>query len=411
MMTTSGSAFQQSELGPWMWHRVVPLTEQVVERILAEIPFYRELPREQMQVDIANIVSLNLRMLARLLTESREATDTELDPQRESARHRAEEGVPLGAVLSAYHLGTALAWDEVVGRFGSATLNELNPVLSIFHDYLRALVEAVSASYIEERQILDHHEQNSRRALLAALTDGTDVEAVAQRTGLRPAERYLVLTLAIGRHADEIEGSPGARVAAQRKVRRIQTTFENASDQPVLTLVEQTAGTVLLPLAATPMTWADAVVLIARVQQAAGAVILAGGLFADRAGVTEAIALSAGVADVAARSGRTEGLFRLEDLLLEFQLSRPGPARTMLAARLAGLDDHPDVEHTLRTYLRLGQDRRATANALHLHPNTVDYRLRQAGKLTGLNPAAAGELMHIQAAFISRDTERADQPS
>lgn len=57
---------------------------------------------------------------------------------------------------------------------------------------------------------------------------------------------------------------------------------------------------------------------------------------------------------------------------------------------------------TLETYLELGLDRRATAAALHIHPNTVDYRIRRIDRLTGLSPARPADLQHISAALVAR---------
>ena len=44
-----------------------------------------------------------------------------------------------------------------------------------------------------------------------------------------------------------------------------------------------------------------------------------------------------------------------------------------------------DLLHTVATYVALGKDRRQTSERLHIHPNSLDYRLRRARELTGLN--------------------------
>jgi sugar diacid utilization regulator len=71
------------------------------------------------------------------------------------------------------------------------------------------------------------------------------------------------------------------------------------------------------------------------------------------------------------------GLYRLDDVALEFQLSQPGPARAKLAALLDPLRENPELLTTLRTYFHSGLSRRRAAAQLHLHPNSVDYRLRK----------------------------------
>ena len=39
----------------------------------------------------------------------------------------------------------------------------------------------------------------------------------------------------------------------------------------------------------------------------------------------------------------------------------------------------------MATYVELRRDRRRTAERLHIHPNTLDHRLRRARELTGLD--------------------------
>jgi purine catabolism regulator len=53
------------------------------------------------------------------------------------------------------------------------------------------------------------------------------------------------------------------------------------------------------------------------------------------------------------------------------------------AAWLEPLDDNPRIRETLQSYLDHGLDVRATARALHLHPNSVRYRLSRAEVLLG----------------------------
>ncbi|MCP9953432.1 helix-turn-helix domain-containing protein [Actinomadura madurae] len=78
-------------------------------------------------------------------------------------------------------------------------------------------------------------------------------------------------------------------------------------------------------------------------------------------------------------------MHRLDDVLLEYHLSRPGESADRIAALLDPLDDHPHLLETLRTHLGSRQQRRATATALGVHPNTVDNRIAKATELTGLD--------------------------
>lgn len=106
------------------------------------------------------------------------------------------------------------------------------------------------------------------------------------------------------------------------------------------------------------------------------------------------------------RAGRPAGLYRLADVLLDYQLSRPSQALSGLAALLAPLDRKPELLRTLEHYLAGGLDRRGTGTALHVHPNTVAYRVRRIGELTGLDPARPGDLQLLNAALVARRTLR-----
>ncbi|QNE20520.1 PucR family transcriptional regulator [Kribbella qitaiheensis] len=97
------------------------------------------------------------------------------------------------------------------------------------------------------------------------------------------------------------------------------------------------------------------------------------------------------------------GVHRLDDLVLEYQLTRPSPARDQLAQLVNPLVARPDLLQTLRCYLSHGRSRRLTAAERHVQANTVDYRLRQVDKLTGLDPAQAEQLPRLVAALAAHD--------
>ncbi|MEV6973207.1 helix-turn-helix domain-containing protein [Kitasatospora sp. NPDC093806] len=98
-------------------------------------------------------------------------------------------------------------------------------------------------------------------------------------------------------------------------------------------------------------------------------------------------------------------------MLLECQLSRPGPARDGLAALLAPLAGRPELLETLRAFQAGGFDRRRAAALPRVHPNTVDYRLRKATALTGLDPARGGDLSMLRAAPAAFDAAARERPT
>ncbi|GGV76334.1 transcriptional regulator [Streptomyces gelaticus] len=387
--------------------RVPALTGRVVARLLADLPVYAGLPHEEISGDIADIVQHNLRLFADVVEHRRPATDAELAQQRDSAAERAEEGVPLDAILTAYQVGTAMCWQETAK---GALPGDLPAVLEIMDRIMvlqQQLTSAVSSAYLEARKILDSQEHGGRHALMAALLTGEPLDRFTHRTGLRPAARYLTMTLALAPHPDELNQSPGpgAGVAARRKIRRVRTALDHFAGTPVLTALDASGGTVLLPAAEPPPPWRGPGGLCALVEEAArvaGVTVIAAAETAEPEAVPAAVARNTEIVDLVARTGRPPGLYRLADVLLEYQLSRPSEALHGLAQLLRPLEAKPELLRTLETYLELGLDRRATAAALHIHPNTVDYRIRRIDRLTGLSPARPADLQHISAALVAR---------
>ncbi|MFC6882388.1 MULTISPECIES: PucR family transcriptional regulator [Actinomadura] len=377
------------------------LTRHVVDRLLAELPVYAELPQEEIAGDVADIVQHSLRQFADILERRRPVRPDELDRQRDSAALRAEEGVPLDAILTAYQIGTAMGWEDIAAGARPSDLADLQEALAYLMDFQRRLTSAVSGSYLEVRQILDSQEHGGRHALMAALLAGEPLDRIAARTGLRPAARYAVLTLAFAPRRAETGSGQRARVAARRRIRRVRTVLDRFADEPALTTLDGSGGTALLPFAAAP-PWAVLRGLIAEAAEASGARVTAAAEIAEPAGIPDAVTQSSEVLDVVRRTGRPPGLYRLADVLLDYQLSRPSGALAELAALLEPLDRKPALLRTLECHLANGLDRRRTGTALHIHPNTVTYRVRRICELTGLDPARPADLQLINAALVAR---------
>jgi PucR-like helix-turn-helix protein len=377
--------------------RVPALTRRVVDRLRAELPVYAQLPHEEVAGDIADVVQRNLRLFADVIERRREAADHEFAAQRDSAAQRAEEGVPLDAILSAYLIGVEMGWNEMAAGATPADLPDLQEALARLMSFQRRLVAEVTAAYLETRQVLDVQQHHDRHSLMTALLAGEP----AYPAGARPAPLYVVMTLTLGPHPDESGPGPRTTVAARRKIRRVQSTFDGFAGEPALTALDGSGGTALLPVRARP-AWDDLCALVVHAARAADVPVTAAAAVVEPAGVPAAAEQNAEIVELVARTGRPPGLYRLADVLLDYQLSRPGEALTALARLLAPLEPKPELLQTLETYLRHDLDRRRTATVLHIHPNTVDYRLRRITRLIGLSPARAADLPRINAALIAR---------
>jgi hypothetical protein len=381
------------------------LTRRIVRGFVDTIPIYRQLPEEELQGDITRIVEDTVHLLARLLREQRDPLPEELSRLVASAARRAEEGVPLEAVVTAYHLGVRQAWDTLVEP---ALPDDLADVLSadrLVLRFLGAAMEAICAGYLVERQSMLNQEQHARDRVTSVLLRGEPAIEPAANAGIRLAARYLVVALLLGAHPDEGQKGPGGPIASRRKLRRIRGALDAFAEEPVLAVLDSGGGIVLVPLdggAEAPWDWAGASALVDALSGAAGVDVTAAAELATLEKVKNAAGLTRQVLDVVRAFERPPGLYRLPDVLLEYQLTRPGTGRTALAGLLDPLADHGELLHTLDAYLTHRFDRRQTAAALHVHPNTVDYRFRRVAHLTGLNPADPLDMQRVAAALAAR---------
>lgn len=200
---------------------------EAVQRMLAafvtEIPFYRRLPQEQLQVDIAQVCRDNMSDFFRCCREARLPASGELTAARAGAARRAEEGVPLDALLLAYTIGNRLTWRMLAEQVPAGREAEVVAFTPYVQRYLQAMLQAVTETYVEERRSIEHDEGSASRDLVQRLLDGEPAQALAQRLGVVLTDAYLVVALHVADHDDERTVHVETEVAARRKARRVQS--------------------------------------------------------------------------------------------------------------------------------------------------------------------------------------------
>lgn len=371
--------------------RVPLLARRMVATFLEEVPLYRLLPEEQLHGEVLAICEDNLQTFFATLLEDRPPTEQELTEPRLSAERRAQERVPLASVLTAYHVGGRIGWAELVAQARPDEHRELLAAADGLQRYLQAVTAVVATSYVHEQQSISGEEGDVLRALVSALLDGEPAQALAEQLGRQLPSSWVVLALELAPHPDE---QVAGAVAARRKLRRVQAALDGLAGEPALGRLHAAGGIVLLPDQSQPLDE-----LCGLLQAAADVDVRAGGARADRDGLSAAAEQAREVLRLAPPE---PGLYVLDDVLLDYQLSRPSQAQRQLAALLDPLDDYPDLLRTLTCSLEQDLDRRRTAAALHVHPNTLDYRLKRVVELTGLDPSTTRGLQLLAGAVATR---------
>jgi hypothetical protein len=385
--------------------RISEMSRRAVAQVVAEVPFYGQLPREVIEGELTDYMMANVRLFLRVVREGRQPTLEELAGPLTAGERRAQEGVPLAAMLAAYLAASREAWGALVDL---AHEDELQEVLAAgFHTfrYLEALLPAVSSVYLEERQAIYGEEREVRRELVAALMAGQPIEVLAERAQVRLAERYVVLSMALSDPSTSSPEEVTADVAGRRLVRAVQEVLDQHTGGRVMSDLNIRGGTALLP--AGDLEPAQAVAgledLVVGIVKAAGSPVRAAASFAGSTAEIPAAATEAReIAILAERLDRPAGVYTLDDLLLEYQVSRPGPARARLAAKLEALVGQQHLIDALEAFIAHDHNARLAAQDLHVHPNTLHYRLHRIAEITGLDPTSPADVRVLAAAKVAR---------
>lgn len=381
------------------------IVRSVVSSVADLAPTYAGLPREQVLHEFTAIVATTTRAFIEVVRTGEMPSPEDLEPMAVAAGLRAEEGFPLSDVLTAYHVGISLVFDDLVPRATSGEQETVHQVYKLLLGFLARVMEAASRGWLAASSETLREAHGARQALLDAVLGGDDARATADRVGLRLPPAYGVMALRIGPHPDEVTAGVEPAVAARRKLRRLRHALEIAQPEALASMTA-TAATVLVP-SSPSLRHPEPERIVQDMARAAGAPILAAYEAAPVAGVREALELATDVLDVAVGLGWTAGVVRLQDVAVAYQLTRPTAATSRLAGLLAPLSDQPDLLATLDALAAERLNRRRTAKALNVHVNTVNYRLNRVRDLTGLDLADPVDTQTLLAALAAARTSPA----
>ncbi|MET7651975.1 helix-turn-helix domain-containing protein [Streptomyces sp. NPDC005486] len=333
-----------------------------------------------------------------------------LDPRgsRDAARRcswkigatRAEQGLPLDALLHAFRLGGSLVWQGLIEETSRTAPEDVRLLVHIATDVWNFVDEhcsLVADAYRQVERQLAWRRENRLRVLAGALLDGAsriaDLPETAHALDLPEEGRYVVVAVTAGCPSD----GAGARSAHGRGTRVYWHTG-----------VEVDYGIVLLggdsaegedagsgsrpPLSAVP-------------PDSGGA----------RTGISTAVSGLAAVGDARRLADialdmcpRTGGTVRLTEHLPAALVASAADLGTALVERvlgpLSGLEpaDEAVLLDTLVTWLACDGSAQRAGERLYCHRNTVLNRLRRYEQLTGRSLSRPADLVEISLALTAR---------
>ena len=342
------------------------LAESMLRVFRREIPGYGRLPASVVRGQVLDVVRQNLDLCLDWVGGGGPPEVERFEDFRVSAVDRASEGMPLEDLLRAYRLGGAEAWRALVANAVGAERDALPGAAELVMSYLDRASGLVITAYLEEREHHVSERERAQRALLDALVGDDVLDAgdheVAAQLGFVLGTEFVAFASALPG-----QGAP-AHARAAVGLRAVETLALTEGDRVVGLAMPHRDPAKTLPKGA--VTVID--VPVPRAE-------LAASLADVRLGV-----------DVALRTGR-KGVVPLRELTLDLLLARAPRVAADLRHRVLerlGPGEGPargDLRRTVATYVELRRDRQGTAKRLHVHPNTLDHRLRRARELTGLD--------------------------
>ncbi|MET9491600.1 helix-turn-helix domain-containing protein [Nocardia sp. NPDC006630] len=368
--------------------RLPEIAAGMFDAALAAVPGLEDLPEDHF-ADVMPSLLGGAMAFIRALEDGRMVTAEEVAQYVTPVVERhAEDRIPLRQLMTGLFSGTGYLWGEIAR---TAAPYEIPDVAAVGQGILEALMHItiiISEVHSGVEQSIYTVEREARRALCAALLRGAPADELAARADIALEDRYDVLTL-------HLRPGPLIMVAdamvTRRRIRQFQQTLYSLIGTTALNTFDGSDGIILLPSRSRPTS----VVGVAPLERLATSlaeqfgvdVFIAECPGSTRADLPRAARQTTDLAELARLLGRHTGVYRLDDLLLEYQLTRPGPARDRLAERIAPILRHAHLFDTLDAHIRHGSDRKAAAAVVHVHPNTFSYRLRRVAELTGLDPS------------------------
>ena len=347
------------------------LVDDSLLRIRAELPDYDGIPR----ADHRAAVELQQTNMVEVLSRRGSYASWQLAQAADLARARAHQGVGIDTLLSAYHLGHIVLWEKltqglngtealrVVPELGTLLLRSLHDVsiaLSVAHGEVSL---ATQASRITASQRLVQ--------LLAAGDAGPEALVQARVLGLDPEDAMFVAVVwrVDGQHADR-----GRQIVAAYESLGCSSVTAHVGDGSATLLQTDDPGRVRALLQG-PLTPGSAGIGVARRGLEGAAASLADALLAR--GVTDDLHPVRSFDEVWHEVCGVRDAARL---------------RPLVDTALGVVVTHPHLADAVSAYAAHGMQLAAAADVLHLHPNTVTYRLARWHHLTGWNPRSFDEL-------------------
>jgi hypothetical protein len=346
------------------------LVDDVVASAREQFPEVARLPWAESRRHVAALLDAGFTAFARATAEGDLASDLDFSEARRFGAERAALGVPVAGLMAGVHGGRSRLLEIAInrGREAGIPYDELLQALLKLDRYGTELERHVIDGYREAEQALNRDERTARiRVLRRLLLDDDGGPPGPDEDPPR-----------FGLHVDTAYHCVMSDVADPNRVRALEQAFAHCGGvlAPVGGRLSGLSPRLPAGRALDPAVLVVTTPPVSLDQARAAYRLCRTALQAAR------VSESTGLCDVVDLAGATA--LAGQPLLASFL------STGLLSALQPGDDFHRELVATALAYLDHGQRLDRTAGALHLHPNTVRYRLRRLQDLTGFGTGGEG---------------------
>jgi hypothetical protein len=391
------SAADAREIGLRLLARDQDIAGELVARITEQVPGYGTLSAGTLE-DVMRLALRNTQTLARALTSGRPVSESQLDYVAEHVKDRVRQGLTLDRVLHAYREGIIVQWERCMAEVANLGLSresavEISRTLYTIGD---RLTTHAAAAYVREELRIQGHGQQAARDLMELLILGEALPMWDRHPAAPTMDPQGAWLVAVGRI--RAGNDPGSDL--DTAVGAVKDLLASPRSTPMVT-TRQRAIVAVLPYDSQGSVTLSLTVARNRLMADTGVDLVFGvslscdGFSGIRLGYEEAsLAVS--------NASETRPVVSLHDMpALHYALnSASRRAQANIAnrgARLAALG--PVGLGTMRSSLLAFADAdlnvTKAAGALHVHPNTLRYRLNRVRLTTGHDPLSFADLVEL----------------
>ena len=349
----------------WMAGNIVAIADTATQSIRTAQPLYSVIPAAEHRAAVAE----QLRHRVEALSEQRGLSASGLKSATDLAADRAARGVPIDALIAAYQAADTVIWKIVVERSAPATIPLLPRIGTLMFETISETTTAMAGAHSRVARSIDGGRITLAHQFLECIDDPTQQSAaavIAARLQLDPDGKFVGLVWLPEPDSARDMGHPTVSALpsnlASRVVSRVVAGGRTEMIVQAQWFADVVAGVLTQP--SLPGRW---------------------GVGLARRGLPGA---SESLGDARLALGCTSSRHPLRTFADDWHeaivLAERARFGVLLAAAVEVAGAHPHLAEAVLAFAAADMSIADTARAVHVHANSVTYRLDRWSRLTGL---------------------------